>query len=51
MAAGLADGFDEELAQLERELFQLRRREVVDLLGGGDGVEQRVGAHALRSAK
>ena len=43
VSARLADGVDEELPHLPRELLQLGRREVADLLGRGDRVQERMG--------
>jgi len=51
VAAGAAHGIDEELPHFQGQLFHLGQGEVMYLLGGGDGIEKRVPAHALRSDK
>ena len=53
VAAGFADGINEEIAELGGELLQLGSREMPDLLRRGDGVEEGVlgAGHAVRASK
>ena len=51
MTAGLRHRGDQEGPDFQGQLFQLRRREVPHLLGGGQGIQQRIGTGGGRHVR